>query len=940
MKILQILFILYCGVCFSQDTKTFNNSDLSTPLPMDPSIKTGTLENGLKYYLKKNVKPEAKAELRLVLDAGSILEDENQLGLAHFIEHMAFNGTKSFKKNELIDYLQSIGVQFGADLNAHTSFDETVYKLTVPTDDEGIFDTSLDILRDWADGITLSDDEIDKERGVVAEELRARNNANSRMYDKTISVITNNSRYSKRLPIGSLDIILNGEHSALKNFYKDWYRPDLMAVIIVGDIDIDKTEKKVKSLFSKIKEVKNPKERTRYTIEDNSATTIKVVTDKEAKSTSVSFYYKEEKEAVSTLEDYKNDIIKLLFTGMLKQRLDELELAENTPLLSATGGIGNFLSNKDAYYLKAILKEEQINDGISILLQENERIKQHGFKATELERYKKALINNAELFRKEAGKIPSKLYVEELIDNFTDNEPVLSENFRYEFYQHILPTISINDVNEIADFWIQNKNLTIILNAPEKENLKLPTENDILGLLETSTSKEIEPYVDTLGDVKLKAKIVDSGKVTASSYNEKIDVTTWELSNGVKIILKPTELQNDLISLRGYRQGGSSIAPDELYVSARQASNIIGNSGVDGISNINLEKLNMGRTVSVTPYINYYDELFSGSSTSEELERMLTLINLYFTAPNKDEKVFNTSKERMLASIKNDSLNPDTVFDNEISKTMTNNDLRSIPLSEKQINEELKLEESFNFYKERFSNANGFTFIFVGNFDINTLKPMVLKYLGGLPSDLKEQQSWRDIGLRRITGKHRKVITKGTEDKSKVDIRFTGKLDYNLDNQMQVSLLGKLLKIKLTEELREKMSGVYGVQVSGYATDRPYDWYRMNVRFTCDPENREALIDKVHEVIKDIQENGASEKNVAKIKEAELNITKVALKSNSYWVMKLRSADEYGWNPEEILDYEKRYDVITSDYFKKAANTYFDYSNHVEFILIPENLEE
>jgi len=942
MKLVYIISMLFFTLGYAQENNTVQQNkdfNLLDAIPLDPSVTTGTLQNGMKYYLKKNTKPDKKAELRLVVDAGSILETPDQLGLAHLVEHMAFNGTESFEKNELIDYLQSIGVAFGADLNAHTSFDETVYKLTVPTDDDEIYETSLHILKDWANGITFKPEEIDKERGVVIEELRARSNANSRLYDKTIATMTNNSRYANRLPIGKVDVIQNSAYKSLTNFYNDWYRPDLMALVLVGDIDIKKTEKQIKELFSTIPATKKPKERKRYSIPNNDAPAIKVATDAEARSVSLSIYYKQDRKEVTTLQEYKEELTRLLFSGMIKQRLEEIELQENTPLLSTTAGVGTFLADKDAYYLRAILKEDFIKEGIDLLFLENEKVKRHGFTASELERYKKYLLNHATLFKKETGKIPSKYYVEELIDTFTDNETMPSELFRYNFYKEILPTISLDDVNKVGTNWIVDNNITVILKAPEKESVSIPPEQDIQASITAAGTSKVAPYVDSLADKKLDVSITNPGKISETSYNKKIDVTTWKLSNGITVLAKPTTLQNDLISLSGFRPGGSSLAPDSLYVSARNASNIIGDSGLDGISAIDLEKLNMGRTVSVTPYINFYEELFSGSSTAEELERMLKMVHLYFTSPNKDQLVFQAAKERMIATAKNDSLSPDAIFDNEVSKVMTQNHLRGVSLTEPQIEEGLNLDKAFTFYKERFSSADGFTFIFVGSFDLATLRTFTEKYLGSLPSDPSIEKNWKDIGLRRIKGSHKKTIKKGTEEKAKVDMRFTGVLDYTLKKDKTVRLLGDLLRIRLTEELRENMSGVYGVQVSGFATDTPSNWYRMNVRFTCAPENKDALIQKVHDVITEIKEEGASAKNVQKIKKTQLTRKKDALKYNSYWTMQLKSASLYDWNPEEILDVEKGIKNLSTEYFKQAANTYFNYDNYVEFTLLPQDVE-
>lgn len=938
MKNIKTAFILLFFLnanCLLGQTMLIDTTSLNKKIPIDPTIKMGKLSNGLTYYIKHNAKPKNKAELRLVLNAGSILEDEDQLGLAHFIEHMAFNGTKNFPKNKLIDYLQSLGVEFGADLNAHTSFDETVYKLSVPTD-EKTFDTSLQVLRDWADGITFSHEEIDNERGVVAEELRARSGAGMRMYYKSIPIITNNSRYAERSPIGTLDVIMNSKYDVMKRFYNDWYRPDLMALVLVGDFDVEETETKIIEIFKNIKPVKAPKERVYHKIPKNNEPKITVITDKETKGVKVSVYIKKQETDVETLKDYKQEVLKSLYSGMLRQRLSEVSIQSDAPFLSATAGIGNFLANMDCYYLRANLKEDKINEGIDALLTESERAKEFGFTTTELERYKALLLNNADLRRKETGKLSTKYYIEQYIDNFTDNVPIPSDAFKYEFYKEAFPSISVEDVNNVSKQWVREDNMAIVVNAIEKTDLKLPTENEIEEIFKSVTSKNIEAYKDKLGDIQLMPNKPKPGKIINEAYNKKVDVTTWKLANGVTIIVKPTQFQNDLISMTGFRPGGSSVAPDSLYVSARNAGNIIGSSGVNYISKTDLKKLNMGKTLSVTPRINFYDELFSGSSSSKDLERMMQLVNLYFTNPNKDKNVFDAFKENFKSTNKDQDNSPGAYFEKRISEIMTQNHLRATSLTEAQIEEGLNLDDVYDFYKERFSSANRFTFLFVGSFEIDSLKAYVTQYLGSLPSNLNKTSSWRDIGLRYTEGVIKDTIIKGVDDKSKVDMRFVGSFKFSLEEKKKLSLLGKLLKIKLTEEMREKMAGVYGVQVSGYASEIPYNWYRMNVRFTCDPNNVDKLTKKVLEEIEKIKKNGALSEDLTKIKEAELANAKDAMEYNGYWIFKLKEVYKYGLDYESILDYETGINKIDSNMFKEAANTYFNMSNYAEFILFPE----
>lgn len=935
MKINKIfLFLLLNTFVLSAQKQSKETFNLKEPIPFNPEVKVGKLANGLTYYILQNAKPKDKAELRLIIKAGSILEDEDQQGLAHFVEHMAFNGTKTFHKNELIDYLQNIGVEFGADLNAHTGYDETVYKLSVPVNNDTIYDTGLQILRDWADGIEFSDEEIDNERGVVAEELRARSGSDMRMYYKSIPVLTNNSRYARRVPAGKLDIVLNGKYEAIKRFYNDWYRPDLMAVVIVGDIDITKTENKIKAVFGSLKPKANPKKRIEYTISDNQNPNIAILKDKEASKTLVSIYYKQQNPVTETMADYKEKLLVSLYTGMLQQRLSEKAETKDAPFLSAKTGFGHFLADKSSYYLGANSKENDVATGIEALLTESERARRYGFSDSELKRYKDYILNNARLLYKETGKVPSTYYVEHLTDYFTDNKPFPGSRFNYEFYKKELPGITVEEVNQVADKLISNQNIAIVIKAPESANL--PTEQWINTTLSSVTSKKIEPYRDSFKGKELMKTKPHPGTIISTAYNKEIGLTTWELSNGVTVLAKPTQLQNDLISMSAYRPGGSSVAPDSLYISARNAGSIIGGSGFNTISATDLKKMNLGKTVSVKPVINFYEDIVNATASTEQLERMLQMVHLYFTAPNKDQNVFDTYKANSVEFTKGLDNSPGAYFDKEVSEIMTNNHLRAVPLSYKQIEDNLNLEESFNFYKERFASANGFTFIFVGNFDLDTLQKLVEQHIASLPSNLEEESNWRDIGLRYATGRIKKTFVKGIENKSRVDLRYMGTLDFTLDKKEQISYLAQLLKIKLTQELREKMADVYGVRVSGFATKTPYEWYRLNVQFTCNPENVDVLIEKVHDEIDKIKANGAQEVDLNKIKKAALENKNESLKYNGNWIYMLKEAKENNLKYESILDYKTKIDKLNSNSFKEAANTYFNEDNYTEFILMPE----
>ena len=912
--------------------------DLTKKVPIDPSITTGKLDNGLTYYIKHNPKTENKAELRLVINAGSLLETEEQQGLAHFLEHMAFNGTRNFEKNELIDYLESLGVLFGADLNAHTSFDETVYKLTLPTDDEEVYDKGLEILRDWSDGITLAEKDIDEERGVIAEELRSGLIGSRRLFNSYIPLITNNARHAERLPIGKLDVILNADYEELRKFYRDWYRPDLMALMVVGDIDVEETKQKIIQNFGDLKNPTSPKPRTQYGIPDNKELKAGIFTDPEVSSLKFFAYYKKQKNNTETLEDYRKTLVGRLYTGMLNLRMEEAREEGRAPVIEIKGGMGNFLADKNSYFVSATLKEDQIKEGIIATLKESERAKRYGFSQSELDRYKKQLLNRANLVRKEEGKINSRSYVEDYVDHFIEGDPIPGSEFTYNFYKDQLPTISLEEVNALSEKWIGDENISLILAGPEKDDLKLPGEETLVQWFESVKDLKLEPYEDDLKVDELMSWEPKPGKVKSTSYNKDINVTEWELSNGVTVVLKPTKLQNDVISISAVRPGGSSLAPDEDYISARFAAGIINKSGLNNISESGLRKLNMGKTVSVKNYINFYEELISGESSTKDLETMLKIIHLSFTNPNKDEAAFSVFKDRRVSAYKNNEITPYSYFRKKIAIEMSDNHLRAVPVESKQIKDELDLDKAFDFYKERFASAKGFTFFILGNFELDSIKPYVETYIASLPSKNIKQKS-KDIKLRYTQGNN-ETFYKGQEDKAEVHLRYTGKFDFSTRKRDLLSALTHVIRLRLYEELRENRGGVYGVRVASFATDIPYKWYRQSIDFTTAPDDVEDLIKAVHVELEKIRKEGVTQEDLNKVKEALRLRGKEGLDYNSYWSMKLKEAYKYNLDPSKIPDFNSFADELSSKELQELAKEYLIEDNYSQFILLPEKMEK
>ena len=647
--------LFFVCISFILTSFTFSQiADADKKLPVDEKIRIGKLENGLKYYIRYNKRPEKRVEMRLAVNAGSILEDEDQLGLAHFVEHMCFNGTKHSEKNELISYLQSVGIKFGPDVNAYTSFDETIYILTIPTDSAEILNKGYLVMEDWAHNVSFANDEIDKERGVIIEEWRLGRGPWQRMRDKYLPVLFKDSRYAERLPIGKKEIIENSDYETLKKYYYDWYRPDLMAFIVVGDINVDETEEKIKQHFSNLKPLESPRPRLLYDVPDHDETLVSVTTDKEAPVTVVQIFYKSDLEKYETYDDYRRMLIYSLLTGMLNQRLNELQEKAEPPFINAETYYGSLWARtKYAFQASALVAANGLQKGLQALLEENLRARKHGFTEGELERYKSNMLRFYEKAYSERDKTESNRYASEYKRNYLEDEPIPGIEFEYGFAVKNIPGITLEEVNSAAKKLIKENNRVIVVNAPDKEDIIIPSENELLALVEEVEQSDISPYTDKLITTELMEYIPEKGKIIEEKNIEEIDVTELKLSNGIRVVLKSTDFKNDEILMSAFSPGGHSLYSDEDHQSAINADGIIEESGISEFSNSDLTKMLAGKTVSVRPSINYYFEGLGGNSSPKDLEAMFKLIYLYFTDPREDTSSFQSFVNKQKGLYKN-----------------------------------------------------------------------------------------------------------------------------------------------------------------------------------------------------------------------------------------------------------------------------------------------
>jgi len=913
-------------------------ASLDQTLPVDSQITLGKFDNGLRYYIRVNKKPENRAELRLVVNAGSVLEDDDQRGLAHFVEHMSFNGTKHFAKQELVKFMESIGMRFGPSLNAYTSFDETVYMLQIPMDKPDVMKTAFLILEDWAHNLTFDPAEIDKERGVIVEEWRLRRGASARMQDKQFPILLKGSRYAERLPIGEKQIIESFKHETLKRYYADWYRPDLMAVIAVGDFDKSVVESLIKQHFASLPAASTPRLRPTYDVPDHPETLYAIATDKEATTTSVAVYNKLPLLDPTTVGAYRQQIVEQLYTGMLNRRFSELAQKPDPPFLNAMSGRGLFVRSKEASILNALVKEGGIERGLEALFTESERIARFGFTPTELERQKRDALRSFERLNAEKDKQESQLFASEYIRNFTQREPIPGIAYEYELNKRFLPEITLDEINKLGKAWTGDRSRVVMVSTPQKEGLSVPDEPKLAAVIKTAAGKEIKPYVDTVGDQPLLDKIPEPGKIIKTGTKEAFGITEWELSNGVKVVFKPTNYKQDEIVFRALSPGGTSLASDKDYIPASTASQVIAGGGLGKFNAIELRKVLSGKVASARPYISETEEGLSGSASPKDLETMFQLIYLTFSEPRADATIFGVLTAQMKALLANMKASPEMAFSETLQTTLYQNHYRARPMTP-EIVDEMNLEKSFAFYKDRFADASDFTFIFVGNIDLEAMKPLVEKYLGALPS-IHRSETWKNMGINPVKGVVQKTVKKGIEPKSQAAIVFTGPFRYDRPQRAAIRALSLVLDTKLRETLREELSGTYGVSVMASYTKIPDEKYSFMINFGCNPARTDELIKAIFQEIENLKTNGPSEKQVNDTREALLREYETNMKQNNYLLTQIYYSYQLHEDLKYLFDLPEYLKTLSAAMIHEAARTYLNTGNYVQVTLFPEKEQE
>jgi len=911
-----------------------NRFALTAPLPVDPAVRIGTLPNGLRYYVRRNAKPEKRAELRLVVNAGSILEDEDQRGLAHFIEHMAFNGTTSFAKNDIVKYLESIGVRFGADLNAYTSFDETVYILPVPTDSAGILAKSFRFLGDVASGVRFDSNEVVAERGVVLSEWRNGLGAGARLRDKQFPVIFKGSRYAERLPIGKPEILEGANPAPLKRFWRDWYRPELMAVVAVGDADPKVLEALIRTTFAPLPRRATVRPRTYAPVPTHDSTLVVISSDKELTTASVQVLWKRPATPVTTVGGYRAQLVEQIYQTILNQRFSEIGLRPDAPFTGAGSGSGTYVRTAEVSSLSAGAKEGKLIESLQALLTEAERVQRHGVLASEVERAKTNLLRGYERAFTERDKSESAGYVDEYITHFLEHEPIPGIAYEYDLAKALVPGLTVTDVNALAQSRGGAANRVVTVSVPENSATTVPSEADVRAVFRTVIASTIAPWTETVAEGALVPTLPTAGRVVSERVIAAQGVTDWTLSNGIRVLVKPTEFNADQLLMTAWSPGGASLVSDKDAITAALAPSIIQQGGVGAFSAIDLRKKLTGKVASASAQIGELSEGLSGSASPKDLETLMQLVYLRVTAPRADTAVFKAFLQQYETVLKNKDANPGLVFQDTIQMTLGGGHPRVRTLSLEML-KEFDLGQMLTLYKDRFADVGDMTFVFVGNVDPSTLKPLVEQWIGALPGGPRKE-TWKEVGPKMFTGQISKSVKKGIEPSSQSVILLGGTGTYSRSAAYELSSLGDLLEMRLLDRLRESLGGTYSVNVGASLARRPREEWQLSVQYGSAPEKAESMFAAFEQEIDSLRRVPPTAAELERVKEQQRREFEVQLKQNGYWLTTIRSRVENSEPLESMGDYLTLVNSLTVDKLFAAAKVYLNEANRARFVLLPE----
>jgi zinc protease len=923
---------LVCAMCHVGQAQIYQPGQ---PVPFDSNVVRGILPNGMRYYIRSNKKPEKRAEFYIVHNVGAILEEDNQNGLAHYTEHMAFNGTKHFPKKALLNYLETIGCKFGENVNAFTAQDVTCYNIgSIPLTREGIIDSCLLVLHDWSNFISFEADEIESERGVILEEWRTRGGAQARLSDKLRPVIYSGSKYGLRNVIGDTAVINHFDHQAIFDFYHQWYRPDLQAVILVGDFDAQMMEQKVKALFSTIPAVINPVSKPVYDLPDNTQPIVALATDPEATSTNIRVYFKHPSvpDTMKNQSYLRMDIIRILINQMMNVRMSDLLKKEAAPAINAQIGYSSFTPTRDVFVASATAKTDQSLPTLDMLLSESRRMKQFGFTPSELTRAKANFARSVESRFLERDKREHNPYVWDYFYHFTNNEPTCDIAYYRDFVNEVLPLVSLDEINAMVSKFVTDHNVIISLTAPDKPEITVPTQDELLAVFHSSKTKEVIAYEDRPLAASLMQMPSDKGTVVKNEKLKQYDVRQWTLSNGIKVLLKKTDFKQDEIIMNAQSFGGICRMEDSDWLSSVLLSTLVGEMGMGEHSASDLKKIMAGKRASTGVSLSEDREAIYGSCSPVDMEMLLQQVHLRFVAPRFDREAYDAYMARLKPYLQFMSLNPDAAFRDTVTSLLTNHHPRIKPITSQSL-EDVTFEKIERIYRDRFADPSSFTFVFVGNIDEQTLLPLVEAYIGSLRSGARVEP-YIDRGVRAPNGVVRNHFRKEMQTpKVTVFANYSGAVKYKTTDFLNLSAIKNILDIRYVESIREKEGGTYGVSVGTGCEKNPEKRADITLSFNTDSAKAIRMLELLHAEIDSLINKGPSMEDVQKTRELFLKSFADQQIQNGYWMGVIIGA--YIDHFDRHVDYEKMVKKISPKSIQQFAVKTFSSSRMLEVVMMP-----
>ncbi len=907
---------------------------LTMPLPVDSAVRTGVLPNGMHWYIRTNPRPAKRAELRLVVNAGSVLENDDQKGLAHFLEHMAFNGTRRFEKNDIVKYLESIGVRFGADLNAYTGFDETVYILPVPTDSAGLLARSFDILQDWASAVTFDSAQVVGERGVVMEEWRGRRGANARVLDTHFPVLFKGSRYADRIPIGDTAIIQSATPAPLRRFYTDWYRPDNMAIVAVGDFDADSVQQFIASRFGDLRNPASAPVRPEIAVPELPGTRVSVASDEELQLSTVEVTWRLPRRTTRTVGDWRQRLVEDIYNAAFNRRLGELSQRPDAPWVGASSGVSSYARAADAYSLSVAAKEGQLTTALQAALREARRVDQYGFLDAEVARVKTDIERGYERAFAERDKSESGGFADAYVDHFLTDSPIPGISFYNRFVPAALASITVDEVNDIGRAWIGDADRAILASVAAKAGTSAPTSEALQAAVARAAADTVSPWTETLAAGGLVASAPAPGSITSRTRIESLDMTEWQLGNGVRVLLKSTDFKADEVLMAGFAPGGTSLLPDDRATAGELATLFIERGGVGDLSLIDLSKKLTGKVAQVGVAISDLSQDVSGRASPKDLETLFELLWLKFTAPRIDSAAVQAFRQQIGAVLANRGRSPDAVFGDTLSLTLADHNPR-VKLPTAELFNSVALDDALAIYRERFGDANNFSFVFVGNVSADDLEPYVRSWLAALPSSGRVEQP-RDLGIRPPAGVVEKTVRAGVEPKASTVVVYHNDQPSSVATRQAFRTLGDILETRLTEELREALGGTYSVSVSASASTQPRNSQQLAVQYGSSPENVDTLFRAVTRVVQALRDSGPTATELAAALEQQRRSLEVSQRQNGYWLSSLLARLKSGTDPRQMLEADAVINATSADAVRDAARTFIDPAQYVRAQLLPQ----